>query len=393
MKSLFSARWIALIGAIGVGVALSSCAANVEPSQSSSGGGTGAIDSGMDTATGIGTGGAPGTSSGGTGVVNPGTGGTGTGGTGRGSGGATAPGTGGSNTGGRAAGGTGTGGRGTGGTGTGGIATGGAGGSSLTEMARVAAWLNNTLAVNALPGYAYANIRTNFGTPAQFNRLVTAIVNACAAFAPPGGDWLVMCEALITSAMVAESSYNPLLIVADAYGGAADPTVGLLQNRFSSTVHDYNFFGPLDKMATIGCTWPTNLPTSMTAPEWRTLGGTATGLNLMQDPACSVGLASWYYLYNATCNGGPTAIYIANYCGGMGVAGNLVIGLLSHLQGPAGPHPPDATNDYVVGIKCCANGNPPCTGCTGRFAALLGGLPTPDPFTVSLPPEPTKYCR
>ena len=264
-----------------------------------------------------------------------------------------------------------------------------------SEMQRVSGWLNNTLAMGALPGYAYTNIRNNFNTPALFNKLVTAIVNSCAAFAPtPLG--IVDCEAILVSAIVAESSYNPNTVVYDTYSNNTDPTVGLLQIRFSSTVHDYNFYGRLDVMANIGCTWPTNLPTSMAASAWTTPG--TSGITFMEDPACSVGLAAWYYFYNATCNGGASGnpVYIAQCCSGSGMAGNMIIGLLSHLRGPDGANPPGAPDPYVVGIECCAGGNPTittCTGCTGRFAAMIGGLPDPDPFTISLSPEPAKYCR
>jgi hypothetical protein len=100
----------------------------------------------------------------------------------------------------------------------------------------------------------------------------------------------------------------------------------------------------------------------------------------MQDVACNIGLATWYYFINATGNGGSTATYAYQYCQGTGTAGTMVIGLLSHLQGPGFTRPPDASNSYVTGIK-------------GRFTSLLGGtLPSPDPFTQSLSPETSKYC-
>jgi hypothetical protein len=264
-----------------------------------------------------------------------------------------------------------------------------------SEAQRVSAWLNNALATGALPNYAYTNIRTNFGTPALFNKLVTAVVNACAAFAPTAFG-AVDCEALLVSAMVAESSYNPNSVVFDTYSNGTDPTVGLLQVRFSSTVHDYNFYGPLATMANIGCPWPTNFPTSTAASAWTNPG--ASGTAFMEDPACNVGLAAWYYLYNATCNGGASGspVYIAQCCLGQGMAGTIEIGLLSHLRGPDPANPPGALDPYVQGIECCAGGSPtdtPCTGCTGRFAAMVGGLPTPDPFRISLVPETSRYCR
>jgi len=187
---------------------------------------------------------------------------------------------------------------------------------------------------------------------------------------------------------VAESSYNPSASNLDDYGRrslsaggtANDPVVGLLQIRFSSTVQDYNYYGPLDKMAAIGCSWPAELSGHATDETfWATSGGT-TYLAFMQDVACNIGLATWYYFVNATGNGGSTATYAYQYCQGQGTAGTLVIGLLSHLQGPGFARPADASNTYVTGIK-------------GRFTSLLGGtLPSPDPFTQSLSPEPSKYC-
>src|SRR5215831_18239317 len=282
-------------------------------------------------------------------------------------------GTGGSGTGGSGTGGSATGGSGGGGAGAGGAGTGGAGGTgtaacpgaNATELNLVGGWLMNSAATGALPSYAYSNIRTNFPAGAAFDRLACSIAMSCAEFAPMESNWLRKCEAVLTSAIVAESSYTPTSVVKDSYstrsvGGvtANDPTVGLLQIRFSSTVHDYNYFGSLPKMAAIGCTWPAALTTQAdTATFWATAGGT-TYLSFMQDVSCNIGLAAWYYFYNATGNGGANAVYISNYCGGHGVAGTMVVGLLSHLMGPAFTRPADANNPYPWGIECCAQGNP-----------------------------------
>lgn len=252
------------------------------------------------------------------------------------------------------------------------------------EMARVTGFLTNTS--SGLPSYAYDNIKKNFATQAAFDTLVHAIVMSCAEFAPSEPNWTLYCEAVLTSAIVAESSYDPQANVLDTYGKrdvsgttANDPTVGLLQIRFSSTVQDYNSYGPLDKIAAIGCTWPAAIENQTDPVFWATAGGT-TYVSFMEDVSCNIGLAAWYYFTNATGNGGPTPIYSFDYCQGNGIAGNMVIGLLSHLEGPGFPRPPDATNPYVTGIKA-------------RFATLLGGLPNPDPFGESLAPEPAKYCR
>jgi len=311
-------------------------------------------------------------------------------------------------------GGRGAGGMGQGGAGMGGSGTGGAGGSfscpgaTDTESTLIASWLTNTAAVGALPNYAYNNIKTNFPAGTAFNRLVCDIALSCVAFAPMESNWLRKCEAVLTSAIVSESSYVPTEVVNDSYSTrtvngvtANDPTVGLLQIRFSSTVHDYNYFGPLSKMAGLGCTWPLTLTSQAdTATFWATAGGT-TYLQFMQDPACNIALAAWYYFYNATGNGGANAVYISNYCAGNGVACTMVTGLLSHLLGGAYPRPPDANNAYPWGIECCAGGNPSvttCNGCSGRFAAFMGigttaSRPSPDPFQESLVPEVSKYCK
>ncbi|MDP9000234.1 MAG: hypothetical protein M3O46_09005 [Myxococcota bacterium] len=157
--------------------------------------------------------------------------------------------------------------------------------------------------------------------------------------------------------------------------------MGLLQIRFSSTVHDYNYYGSQPKMAAIGCSWPLALISQAdVASFWRANGGTVGNLSFMEDPACNIGLATWYYFLNATGNGGANAVYAAQYCQGMGSAGDVVIGLISHLMGPGFARPADPNNAYPAGIKT-------------RFAKLLGGLPSPDPFTVSLSPMVTQYCK
>ena len=292
--------------------------------------------------------------------------------------------------------------------GAGGSAAASCPGANATEFNLVASWLSNTAATGALPNYAYNNIKMNFPAGAAFNKLACTIAMTCVEFAPMETNWLRKCEAVLTSAIVAESSYVPTEVVNDSYSTrtvngvtASDPTVGLLQIRFSSTVHDYNYFGSVPKMAAIGCNWPAALTAQAdTATFWATAGGT-TYLSFMKDPVCNIALAAWYYFYNATGNGGANAVYISNYCAGNGVAGTMVTGLLSHLLGGAYPRPPDANNAYPWGIECCAGGNPSgttCTGCTGRFAAFMGigttaARPSPDPFQESLVPEVSKYCK
>ncbi len=370
------------------------------------GGAGGAGNGGISNAGVSGSGGASGAANGGAGRGGAGSGGA-TGGAGRG--GAAGGGAGGAGNGGAGRGGGGSGGA------TGGAGAGGSDGTdapcplaNATELTLVRGWLANTSAAGALPQYAYNNIGTNFPVGAARDRLACSIAMSCREFAPMETNWLRKCEALVTSAIVAESSYNPASVVNDSYSTrqvngttANDPTVGLLQIRFSSTVHDYNYYGPMAKMTSIGCSWPSALSSQAdNATFWATAGGT-TYLAFMQDVACNIGLATWYYLYNATGNGGSSAVWISDYCAGRGVAGNMVVGLISHLMGGNFTRPADANNAYPWGIECCACGNPSvcsCTGCTGRFAALMGigtssSRPSPDPFQESLAPEVSKYCR
>jgi hypothetical protein len=281
-------------------------------------------------------------------------------------------------------------------------------GANATEYALVSSWLENTATKGALPAYAYSNITKNFPAGAAFDKLACSIAMSCVEFAPMEADWLRKCEAVLTSAIVAESSYTPSSVVMDPYATrtvgnvtANDPTIGLLQIRFSSTVHDYNYYAPLAKITAIGCSWPAALSAQADTDTWWATNGGMSYVPFMQDVSCNIGLAAWYYFYNATGNGGANAIYISDYCAGRGTAGTMVDGLLSHLEGGGYPRPADANNAYPWGIECCAGGSPSdttCTGCTGRFAAFMGigtssARPSPDPFQEQLAPEPTKYCK
>jgi hypothetical protein len=260
------------------------------------------------------------------------------------------------------------------------------------EVARVAGWLSNPN--SGLESWAYTNIDMYFPVGPKRDRLVQSIVGACAAFAPRLPNWQEYCEAIETSQIVSESSYIPgsptpgppstPSVNYDAYAtrsGANDPTVGLLQIRFSSTVHDYNYYGPLPTIQAIGCNWPSGLATQADVSTfWNAQGGTVANLTFMEDPACNIPLAAWYVFMNATGNGGANAVYAQGYCAGNGIAGNVVDGLLSHLDGPGYPRPADPTNSYPAGIKT-------------RFVKLLGGLPSPDPFGVTLSPNVAQYCK
>jgi hypothetical protein len=274
------------------------------------------------------------------------------------------------------------------------------------EVSRVMGWLSNPS--SGLPNYAYTNIDTFFPEgDAQTDpstghypraRLVDSIVGACSAFAPRLPNWQEYCEAIFTSEIVSESSYEPgtptpgppssTSVNYDSYAtmnGDNDPTVGLLQVRFSSTVQGFNYYGPIATIEAIGCHWPSAFAAQTQGSSfWTSQGGTATYLQFMEDPACNIPLAAWYVLQNATGNGGPSPIYTQAYCDGQGTAGNVVIGLLSYLEGPGfARSSPDAeaSNAYPAGIKT-------------RFIQLLGGtLPSPDPFEIALSPDTCVFCR
>jgi len=95
-----------------------------------------------------------------------------------------------------------------------------------------------------------------------------------------------------------------------------------------------------------------------TANWWATSGGT-TYLSFMQDPACNIGLATWYYFYNATSNGGANAVWISDYCSGKGIAGTMVVGLLSHLMGGNFARPADANNAAMIAAEKQPTSHPP----------------------------------
>ena len=112
---------------------------------------------------------------------------------------------------------------------------------------------------------------------------IDAVIKTCIEFAPPVDDWQVWCQAQLVASSCKESSLNPELVVEDSYGGAADPTVGLTQVRFSSTVQDYNSSGPKDALERIGCP----LPDFSGGSDWGSSGPENT--SFMQDVRCNLG--------------------------------------------------------------------------------------------------------
>jgi hypothetical protein len=245
-------------------------------------------------------------------------------------------------------------------------------------------------------------------TGAARAEIVDAIIKSCQMFGPPSTNagWQRQhCWAHLVSAIHKESSYNATVAVKDAYATrtigtakANDPTVGLLQIRFSSTVHDYVSRGPLESLSCVGCTFPASVISHAndagSSSYWGVTGPTQN-LALMQSAACNIGLGAWYYYVYATANGkASAATQLGAYCSGQGTAANLVTGLLSHLLGPdrgKGVIPDmngvnalkskDATAyGYVNGIKTLFD----------TMIAPAGGV---HPFFVPLAPRASQYCR
>jgi hypothetical protein len=234
--------------------------------------------------------------------------------------------------------------------------------------------------------------------------VVDAILKTCELFAPPAstGFQKKHCYAHLAAAIHKESTYDAAVLVADAYSTraigsakAVDPTVGLLQIRFSSTVHDFAEHGPLDALACVGCTLPaeavSRVDESGDSAFWAVSGPTRH-MAVMTTPACNVPLGAWYYYVNATGNGGASwTTYIDGYCGGSGTAANLVTGLRSHLNGPSGGH--GIVTDLSTLKNTDYGGYQYASAIKGWFDGMLGPSAGTHPFFLALSPAPSAYCR
>jgi hypothetical protein len=293
---------------------------------------------------------------------------------------------------------------GTGGTGghAGSASTGADAGSGMPAdpdgVATVTRWFSDE---NIIPSWATKNMGS------QRDAIISALVKTCAAFGPPAASnpgWKQeYCWAHLTGAMLKESSYTPTLNDTETSPGrdqysvrmlpsgktAYDPTIGLLQIRFSSTVKDYNQYGPRAAMTTVGCNFPDLGHTTEDGNSdfWAATGAKAN-MALMTSVPCNIALGAWYYYVNATGQGTPgRTVYVYQYCTpGCGqncpTAATLTVGLLSHLNGPSGAYSTDPGSlSYVNDIKA-------------TFQKCLGGtLPNPDPFNVKLSPARSQYCQ
>jgi hypothetical protein len=243
---------------------------------------------------------------------------------------------------------------------TGGMpATGGAGTGGATSVdPSVSAAIN--ACIDKLP-YGGSTL-----SAAQRAPIITAIINTCTAFAPPGAQWQTYCQMFLVAAINAESSYDTQ---AGAVGAAGDPSVGLLQIRFSSVVLDFANYGPVDTLASIGC----NFGTVTSSDSYATKGA------MMLDVNCNVAIAAWYYFIFASGNGGSTVVWVDQYCSGGGVAGNLHIGMASFLMGGQAAHTSLSGADYYYNeIKGWFD---PCVTYSGTH-----------PFELTIQPDTSKYC-
>jgi len=238
--------------------------------------------------------------------------------------------------------------------GTGGAATGGT--SAVDPNASAAI---NTC-IDQLP-YGGRDLSADERAP-----IVTAIINTCVEFAPPGEDWQSWCQMFLVAAINAESSFNPL---AGTVGAGNDPSVGLLQIRFSSVVIDFANYGPVDALERIGC----DFGTVTSSDSYATKG------DMMKDVACNVGIGAWYYFIFASGNGGSSVVWVDQYCSGRGVAGNLHIGMASFLMGGEAAHTSLSGADFYYNeIK---DWSAPCITYTGTH-----------PFELPIEPDRGKYC-
>lgn len=249
---------------------------------------------------------------------------------------------------------------------------------------------------------------SNAPTGATRAAIIDAVIKTCEAFGPqgakaPGWD-RKYCWAHLVSAMSKESGYNTTLTIKDSYGSrttaagkANDPTVGLLQIRFSSTVRDFVISGQASNLSCVGCTFPAAVTShkgeSGDSSFWAVTGPTAN-LSMMQSTACNVGLGAWYYYVFASGNGKPSAAtYVPPYCSGMGTAGNLVTGLLSHLEGADRGKGVLDMNGVNALMTTDSNGYQYVTQIKAQVDSMVGPVAGTHPFFIKLSPNVPEYCK
>jgi hypothetical protein len=235
-----------------------------------------------------------------------------------------------------------------------------------------------------------------------------AILKSCEVFGPsptqnPGWD-RSFCWAHLVAAIAKESGYTTALTNKDAYGmrttqagKANDPTVGLLQVRFSSTVRDFATLGKTASLSCAGCTFPSSLAShvkeSGDSAFWA-VNGPTQNLPFMKNTACNVALGTWYYYAMAMGNGNSKSFtYLDAYCAGKGTSGNLITGLLSHYAGPEDGHGVLANMGAVNGLQ---NTNGGAYEYVTEIKTSFDSMVSPrasHPFFLKLVPNASRYCR
>lgn len=236
-----------------------------------------------------------------------------------------------------------------------------------------------------------------------------AIVKACEVFGPSAaanpGFTKEHCYAHLVASISKESGYNAKVTVKDGYatrsvGGmtANDPVVGLLQIRFSSTVHEMVALGALDRLACVGCPIPASVTQHASeagnSAYWA-VTGPSQNMSLMQNVACNVGMGAWYYYIAAQGNGKASAVtYPDQYCGGAGTGGNLITGLLSHLKGFEGGRGLVANQGALNALQSTDSGGYSyVTEIKTSWDAMIGPVSGTHPFFLKLAPEPARHCK
>ncbi len=236
---------------------------------------------------------------------------------------------------------------------------------------------------------------------------VDAILKTCSVFGPsttnPG--WTMNhCWAFLAASISKESGYNAQVSVKDGYatrniGGtpANDPVVGLLQIRFSSTVHEMVALGETERLACVGCAIPASVKSRAAeagSSSYWAVTGPSQNMSLMQNVACNVGMGAWFYFVNSSGNGKASAVtYPDAYCAGTGTAGNLITGLLSHLKGSEGGRGFIANQAGLNALQGTdAGAYQYVTQIKTWFDGMLGASAGTHPFFLRLAPNPTQYC-
>ncbi len=247
------------------------------------------------------------------------------------------------------------------------------------------------------------------GPPAGALRasVVDAILRSCEMFGTPTATagWKPnYCWAQLAASIGTESGYMQNVAVKDSYATrqvsgmtANDPTVGLLQIRFSSTVHEMATLGAVNRLACIGCPLPASVLAAASNDQvyWAVTGPTAN-MSVMTNVACNVGMGAWYYYENATGNGRASKVtYTNEYCAGGGTGADIITGLMSHLLGDEGGKGVQVANDaQLLALKTSnAGAYGYVNTIKGNVDKMLGPVSGTHPFYMLMAPNPPAYCK